>query len=135
MLPAIWLGSTPCCMRQETHDTGIGQERIEVRAGSDTVREHLSRTSVWVESDRHREPAAVVLELDGFGWHGDRAGVPGSSHAPLRLDRPEQDRDGVGLVVVGRAKPRARTAAMTAALSALPLPVMKRLIVPTGTPW
>lgn len=33
------------------------------------------------------------------------------------------------------AKPFAWTAAMTAALSALPLPVMNRLIVPTGTPW
>ena len=32
-------------------------------------------------------------------------------------------------------KPRARIAAMTAALSALPLPVTCRLIVPTGTPW
>ena len=31
--------------------------------------------------------------------------------------------------------PRVRTAAITAALSALPLPAMKRLIVPTGTPW
>ena len=33
------------------------------------------------------------------------------------------------------AKPRSRTAAMTAALSALPLPVTWRLMVPTGTPW
>jgi hypothetical protein len=32
------------------------------------------------------------------------------------------------------AKPRARMAATTAALSALSLPVAKRLIVPTGTP-
>ena len=31
--------------------------------------------------------------------------------------------------------PRSRRAAITAALSALPLPVAKRLMVPTGTPW
>jgi hypothetical protein len=57
-----------------------------------------------------------------------------SCAASLRIRRPQEQGDGVRLVVVRRAKPRAHIAAVMAALSALPLPVAKRLMVPTGTP-
>lgn len=116
-------------------DTGIGQECIKVRAGSDTVREHLSRTSIRIKSDCHREPAAVVLELDGFGRTAMGKTLPGH-RTPPRVSIA-QSRMAIASASLSSAgeKPRARTAAMTAALSALPLPVMKRLIVPTGTPW
>jgi hypothetical protein len=74
---------------------------------------------------------AKVRELDRGG-----IGAPGNScRASPGIDRPQQDGQGVGLVVVEPARSRrARMAAMTASLPALPLPVAKRLIVPTGTP-
>ena len=66
--------------------------------------EHLTRASVRIESSGHREPAAVVLELDGFGGTPIGKPLPGSSHAPVGVDGPEQDGDGVGLVIVGGAE-------------------------------
>jgi hypothetical protein len=56
----------------------ISHERIEVGAGSNAMREHLTGSSIRIESNGHCEAATVVLELDGFG--GTAVGKPGAGH-------------------------------------------------------
>ena len=82
-------------------DAGVGEQRVEIGAAARAVGEHLAGPAVRIEADRHREPRAAMLELRRFRRRGDREAAPASSHASLRLDRPQQDGERVGLVVVG----------------------------------
>jgi hypothetical protein len=77
MLLAISCGSAPWDETRD-HDTGVSQQRIEIGAGSDAMREHLTGSSIRIESNGHGEPAAVVLKLDGFG--GTPTGKPLPRH-------------------------------------------------------
>ena len=100
---------------------------------------------VFEEVRRHAGTAAAhVLEVGRVG--GARLAAEGASRQRRRAGQPHctpprasiahssRARASASLSSAG-AKPRARMAAITASFGALPLPVAKRLIVPTGTPW
>jgi hypothetical protein len=74
-------------------------------------------------AERQRPPRGDVLEqIDRF-----------AVLTPAPVDQAGGARASASLSSTG-SKPSARTAAITASLSALPRPVAWRLIVPTGTP-
>ena len=135
MLAASSRGSTPCWIRHETTTQASARRRIETGTGSNAMREHLAGPAVRIESDRDHEARAAMFELDGLGGAAIRK--PRSRHRTPPCVSIAHSRMASASASLSSAgwKPRARIAAMTAALSALPLPAMKRLIVPTGTPW
>jgi predicted AAA+ superfamily ATPase len=103
--------------------------------GFEIVCEHLAGPSVRVETDRHREALPAMFEFDSL--RGAPVGKPDPRHRTppcVSIAHSRMASASASLSSAG-SNPRARMAAMTAALSALPLLAMNRLIVPTGTPW
>src|SRR5690606_39227280 len=121
--------------QQRQRHASVVKNCIHHRASSGAVGEHFAGSPVVVEANRHSEAHAIVFERASVG--ATAVGEPPAVHrvppcvsiAQSRMARASASLSSVGV------KPRVRTAAITAALSALPLPVTWRLIVPTGTPW
>src|ERR1043166_6515377 len=99
------------------------------------MREDLRHANIaYIKSERDRIILIVVGET------GREARPPIGKPLPIHRTPPwvatAQSRIAIASASLSSAgrNPRARTAERTACLSALPLPLMTRLIVPTGTP-
>ena len=92
--------------QKRERDAGIVEDAVHTRAHLGAMREHLGDPVVGeVEAEGGRVDVVLVDELRGEARSPIRKPLPASSHASLRLDGPQQDGDGVGLVVVGRTEP------------------------------
>ena len=95
----------------------------------------IARATVRIEADGHCELLAGVLDANRHGCtavgeaFARHRTPPSVSMAHNRMASASASLSSAG------ENPRARIAAITAALSALPLPAMNRLMVPIGTPW
>ena len=135
MLAARSRGSAPCWIRQETTTQASASSASRVEPLRRPWGEHLARSSIRIEADRDGEALPAVFELNYLC--GAAIGEPDPRHRTPPCVSIAHSRMASASASLSSAgwNPRARTAAITAALSALPLPVTCRLIAPTGTPW